>query len=104
VQAKVKPATQHLRTVSPELGSRSSSNSKLKYHPSAFNEVACERTVCKVGSEAVTDRPMARLSKIVIDGYRSVGHAELVLPDEEPLVLIGEKYGVIANPEGENVL
>src|SRR5262249_41442805 len=33
---------------------------------------------------------MARLKKIIIDGYRSVEHAELVLPDEAPLVLIGE--------------
>jgi AAA15 family ATPase/GTPase len=33
---------------------------------------------------------MARLKKILIDGYRSVDHAELVLPDEAPLILIGE--------------
>jgi putative ATP-dependent endonuclease of OLD family len=33
---------------------------------------------------------MAHLKRIIIDGYRSVGHAELVLPDEAPLVLIGE--------------
>jgi len=33
---------------------------------------------------------MAHLKKIIIDGYRSVDHAEVVLPDEAPLVLIGE--------------
>lgn len=33
---------------------------------------------------------MARLKKLIIEGYRSVGHAELVFPDEGPLVLIGE--------------
>src|ERR1700730_7249909 len=33
---------------------------------------------------------MAHLKKLIIDGYRSVDHAELVLPDEAPLILIGE--------------
>jgi putative ATP-dependent endonuclease of OLD family len=33
---------------------------------------------------------MARLKRINVDGYRSVEHAELVLPDEAPLILIGE--------------
>ena len=33
---------------------------------------------------------MARLKKLIIDGYRSVDHAELVFPDDTPLVLIGE--------------
>jgi putative ATP-dependent endonuclease of OLD family len=33
---------------------------------------------------------MAHLKKLIIDGYRSVDHAELVLPDDAPLILIGE--------------
>ncbi|HLG98890.1 MAG TPA: AAA family ATPase [Bryobacteraceae bacterium] len=33
---------------------------------------------------------MAHINKIIIDGYRSVDHAELVLPRQAPLVLIGE--------------
>jgi putative ATP-dependent endonuclease of OLD family len=33
---------------------------------------------------------MAHLKKLIIDGYRSVDHAEFLLPDAAPLVLIGE--------------
>lgn len=33
---------------------------------------------------------MARLKKITIQGYRSVGEAEIIFPDNAPLVLIGE--------------
>jgi hypothetical protein len=48
------------------LGMRSSSNSNPKYQPSQFNAVACESTVCKVWSDAVTDLPRTTVAYIGI--------------------------------------
>jgi len=33
---------------------------------------------------------MAKISKIIIDKYRSVDHVEINFPDKTPVVLIGE--------------